>query len=286
MLMKIGRFTLRAGMTLALSGLLGLGLVSVGTARAADDNAFVRVVQANTADEHVDVFINHGAQPQLTGFTFSNVTDYLPFPAGTLTFQVAPTGQGAAKSVITQTITVQAGAFYSVAIIGSTSVSPGLVVFTDGTSVPTDQSALRVYNLSSDSGSISVSSAGKTVISDLPFKSASNYLTFAPNQSIFQVTLAQPNKNNAQQTLDATFQPNMISSAFALGLTDIVDSIGFKFVTKVTASVPTGLPPTGFAPQSSHDDGIPPNTVYVIVGLASLALLGGTRRVLARNRKR
>jgi len=284
MLMKIGQFTLRAGTTLALWGQLGLGLLSAGTARAAD-NAFVRVVQADTVDEHVDVFVNNGVQPLLTGFTFSNVTNYLPLPSSALTFQVTPTGQGKAKSVITQNVMVQAGAFYSVAIIGGTNTTPGLVVFMDGTSVPTDKSALRVYNLSSDSGSISVSSAGNTVISELPFKSASSYLTFAPNQSIFHVTLAVPNKNNPQQTLDATFQPNMISSAFALGLTNIVDSIGFKFVTKVTASVPTGLPTTGFAPQSSHDDGIPPSTLYVLVGLA-LALMGGTRRALARDRAR
>jgi hypothetical protein len=285
MLMKIGQFTLRAGTTLALFGLLGLGLLSAGTARAAD-NAFVRVVHADTVDEHVDVFVNNGAQPLLTGFTFSNVTNYLPLPAGTLTFQVAPTGQGKAKSVITQSVMVQAGAFYSVAIIGGTSTPPGLVVFTDGTSVPTDKSALRVYNLSSDAGAISVSSTGKTVISELPFKGASGYLTFNPNQSIFQVTLSVPGKNTQQQTLDATFEPNMVSSVFALGLTSIVDSIGFKFVTKVTAAVPTGLPTTGFAPQSSYDDGIPPSTVYVLVGLASLALLGGTRLALARHRAR
>src|SRR5262249_11796553 len=71
--MTAGRFTLRAGITLALCSLLGLGLFHAGTARAAD-NAFVRVVHAATADEHVDVFVNNGAQPQLTGFTFSNVT--------------------------------------------------------------------------------------------------------------------------------------------------------------------------------------------------------------------
>src|SRR5690349_6258838 len=76
-LMKFGQFTLRAGMTLVLWGVLGLGLLRANaeTARAAD-NAFVRVVHAATVDEHVDVFLNNGAQPLLTGFTFSNVTDY------------------------------------------------------------------------------------------------------------------------------------------------------------------------------------------------------------------
>jgi hypothetical protein len=283
--MKFGQFTLRAGMTLVLWGVLGLGLLRANaeTARAAD-NAFVRVVHAATVDEHVDVFLNNGAQPLLTGFTFSNVTDYVPLPAGALTFQVAPTGQGKAKSVITQSVTVPAGAFYTVAIIGDTSTPLGLVLFTDGTSVSTDKSVLRVYNLSSDAGAISVSSAGKTVISQLPFKGASSYLTFNPNQSIFEVTL--PGKNNQQQTLDATFEPNRVSSVFALGLTSIVDSIGFKHVTKVTAAVPTALPTTGFAPQSSYDGGIPPSTGYVLVGLATLALLGGTRLAFARHRAR
>jgi Domain of unknown function (DUF4397) len=283
--MKIGQLTLRARMTLALWGMLGLGLglLNAGTARAAGsaaDNAFVRVVHAAPIDEHVDVFVNNGAQPLLTGFTFGNVTDYLPLPAGGLTIQVAPTGQGKEKAVITQSVDVQAGAFYTVAIIGDTSTQPALVVFTDGTSVPTDQAELRVYHLSSDAGALAVSSAGKTVIERLTFKSASNYLTFAPNQSIFEVTLLD--KNNQTQTLDATFEPNRVSSVFVLGLTSIVDSTGFKFVTKLTAAVPTALPPTGFAPRTSYDDGTPPGTVYVLVGLAALALLGGTRLALAR----
>jgi hypothetical protein len=179
---------------------------------------------------------------------------------------------------------VQSGVSYTVALIGDTSTTPGLVLFTDGSSVPTDKSVLRVYNLSSDAGAISVSSAGTTVISSLPFKSASNYLTFNPNQSIFQVTVPG-DTNNPHQTLDASFEPNRISSVFALGLTTIVDSIGFKFVTKLTNAVPTGLPTTGFAPQSSYDDGIRASVVYALAGLAGLGLLGGTRLALARHRR-
>jgi len=278
--MKIGRLTLRAGMTLGLWGMLGLGLFNAGTARAAD-NAFVRVVHAAPLDEHVDVFVDNSAKALLNGFTFSNVTDYLPLPAGGHTFQVVPTGQGKAKAEITQSVDVHAGAFYTVAIIGDTSTQPGLVVFTDGTSVPTDKAKLRLYNLSSDAGPLAVSSAGKTVIERLTFKSASDYQTFGTNQSIFQVTLLD--KNNQKETLDATFEPNKVSSVFALGLTRIVDSTGFKFINKLTASVPTALPTTGFAPRSTYDDGIP-STVYVLVGLAALMLLGGTRRALARHR--
>lgn len=280
--MKIGQVTLRAGMTLALWGMLGLGLLNAGTARAAD-NAFVRVVHAAPLDEHVDVFVDNSAQALLSGFTFSNVTDYFPLPAGAHTIQVVPTGQGKEKAVITQSVAVQAGVFYTVAIIGDKSTQPALVVFTDGTSVPTDKAELRVYDLSSDAGPLALSSAGKTVIDRLTFRSASDYLTFGADQSIFDVTLL--GKNNQKQTLDATFEPNKVSSVFALGLTSIVDSTGFKFVTKLTAAVPTALPTTGFAPQSGHDDGIP-GTVYVLVGLAALALLGGTRLAFAQRRAR
>lgn len=284
--MKIGQLTPRAAMALALWGMLGLGMLNAGTARAAGsaaDNAFVRVVQAAPIAEHVDVFVDNGAQALLTGFTFSNVTDYLPLPAGGHTIQVVPTGQGKEKAVITQSLDVQAGAFYTVAAIGDQSTQPALVVFTDGVSVPTDKAELRVYDLSSDAGALAVSSAGKTVIDRLTFKSASDYLTFAPNQDIFEVTLLD--KNNQQQRVDATLQANKVSSVFVLGLASVVDSIGFKFVTKVTAAVPTALPTTGFAPRSNQDDGIP-GTVYVPVGLAALALLGGTRLALARHRAR
>src|SRR5215469_16306885 len=224
-------------MVLALGSMLALGLLATGTVRAAGrvarsdaSNAFVRVVHAAPFDEHVDVFVNNGAQPLLTGFTFSNVSDYLPVAAGTVSIQVVPTGQAKSKAVISQSIRAQAGTFYTVAIIGDSNTQPGLVVFTDGTSVPADKSVLRVYNLSSDAGPISVSSGGKTVITRLAFKSASDYMTFSPNQSIFTVTV--PNSRNV--TLDAAFEPNMVSSVFALGLTTIVDSIGFKLVRKPT----------------------------------------------------
>lgn len=284
--MKIGQSTLRAVMALALWGMLGIGLLNAGTARAASnaaDNAFVRLVQAAPIAEHVDVFVDNSAQALLNGFTFSNVTDYLPLPAGAHTIQMVPTGQGKGSAVITQSVDVQAGAFYTVAAIGDTSTQPALVVFTDGVNVPTDKAELRVYDLSSDAGALAVSSAGKTVIDRLTFKSASDYLTFSPGQDIFEVTLLD--KNNQQQRFDATFEPNKVSSVFALGLLAIVDSTGFKFVTKLTPGMPTALPTTGFAPRSSHDDGIPA-TVYASVGLAALALLGGTRLAIARRRAR
>jgi Domain of unknown function (DUF4397) len=280
--MKIGQFTLRTGMILALWGMLGLGfgLLNTQTAHAADD-AFVRVVHAAPFDEHVDVFVdNQTTQPLLTGFTFSNVSDYTPLAAGEHTIKVAPTGQGAEKAQITQSINVQAGAFYTVAIIGDQNTQPGLVVFTDGASVPTDKAVLRVYHLSSDAGALSVSSGGNAVISRLTFKNASDYLTFDTNQSIFQVTMLD--KNNQTQTLDAAFEPNRISSVFALGLTAIVDSIGFKFVNKTTAAIPSALPGTGFAPR---DDGLP-GTIYALIGLAAMALLGGTRLAIAQRRTR
>jgi hypothetical protein len=276
--MKIGQFTLRAGMVLALWGMLGFGLLNTGTARAAD-NAFVRVVHAAPFDEHVDVFVDHGAQPLLSGFTFSNVSDYTPLAAGGHTIQVAPTGQGTGHAQITQNVNLQAGAFYTIAIVGDQNTTPGLVVFTDGASVPTDRAVLRVYHLSSDAGALAVSSGGNTVISRLTFKHASDYLTFNTNQSIFEVTLLD--KNNQKQTLDATFEPNRVSSVFVLGLVAIVDSTGFKFVNKLTSAVPTALPTTGFAPP----DGML-GTLYMLVVLVALALLGGTRFALDRRQAR
>src|SRR5262249_20660642 len=132
---------------------------------------------------------------------------------------------------------------------------------------------------------LAVSSAGKKVFDRLSFKSASNYLTFNPDQSIFTVTLLD--KDSQQETLDATFEPNKVSSVFVVGLTSIVDSIGFTFVTKLTVAMPTALPATGFAPQSSRSDvGLPPSTVYLLVSLVALTLLGGTRLAVVRRRTR
>lgn len=280
--MKVGRFALRAAVPFALLAVVALGLFNVRPAQAAD-NAFVRVVHAAPAAENVDVYVDDGAQPLLSGFTFGTVTDYVPLAAGSHKIQVVPAGQGKDKAVITQTVEVQAGKYYTAAAIGDASTSPALVAFADDNSVTADKAKVRVYHLSSDAGAVSVATGGNTVINQLSFKEASDYLTVPPGSYTFQVTLLD--KNNQQQSLDATLDANKVTSVFAVGLVGGQGATAFKFVPKVAEGVPTGMPSTGFAPQSNDESGIPAG-VYLLAGLAALTLLGGTRFALARRRAR
>ncbi len=77
------------------------------SAAPAADMAYVRVVHASPGAGTVDVFVDGAAL--LPGFTFGTVTGYVPVPAGAHKIQVAPTGKGIGSSVITQTVTVNAG---------------------------------------------------------------------------------------------------------------------------------------------------------------------------------
>ncbi len=276
---------------LGMVGLAALALslsfaLAAGPARAAenaDNNAFVRVVHAAPAAPNVDVYVDD--TKLLTSFAFGTATDYVPLAAGSHTIKVTPAGQPVGSAVITGSATVTAGSYYTIAAIGNTNpaVTPSLVVFSDDNSVETGKAKVRVYHLSDNAGKVAVAAApgASPVIPSLEFKNASGYLAVAPGAYTFEVTLLD--KNNAKVTTPATLELHKVTSVFALGEVGGNGETAFKFVAKTVAGIPSGLPPTGNAPESNT---WPASATWLIVALGLVLTAGVGAGVAVRRRAR
>src|SRR6266849_1117982 len=100
-------------LVLAVFALVALFSAQMRPASAAGNPAFVRVVHASPDIGTADVFLD-GAKV-LSNFDFGTITDYVTIPPGPHKVQVALIGKGPNASVITQTLSVEAGVAYTVA---------------------------------------------------------------------------------------------------------------------------------------------------------------------------
>ncbi|WP_376794833.1 DUF4397 domain-containing protein [Thermogemmatispora sp.] len=248
---------------------------------AAQGNALVRVVHASPAAGNVDVFVDGGKL--LSNFTFGTVTDYVSVAAGPHRVQVAPAGKGIDAAVINETVSVDADMAYTVAAIGDSASNLGLQAFVDNNQLGSGMAKVRVYHLSPNAGPVDIAAGGKTVISGLTYKNASDYLSVPPGSYTFNVTATQA---NATVPVSATLQSGMVYSVFAVGLYKGTPEL--KFVVAAVSGVP-GMPNTGSDPNALPQPAAGSPVLPWLAGLiALLALLGlgiGTRGLIARRRR-
>jgi hypothetical protein len=228
------------------------------------ENAFVRVVHAAPAAGNVDVFVDGGKL--LSNFAFGTVTGYVPVAAGPHRIQVAPAGKGIGGAVIDQTVSVDAGAVYTVAAIGADAKSFGLAAFSDNNLMDPSQAKVRVYHLSPNAGPVDVAAGGNKVITALTYKNASDYLSVAPAAYTFNVTATSA---NATVPVSATLSAGTVNSVFAVGL--FKGSPALKFVLATVNGVP-GMPGTGSDPRPVA----PASTPFLpgLLGITGLLLIG------------
>ncbi|MBE3567153.1 MAG: DUF4397 domain-containing protein [Thermogemmatispora sp.] len=278
------RNALSACMKAVPAFLLALALVLwllPGRQAAAQGNALVRVVHASPAAGNVDVFVDGGKL--LSNFAFGTVTDYVSVAAGPHRIQVAPAGKGIDAAVINETVSVDADMAYTVAAIGDSASNLGLQAFVDNNQLSSGMAKVRVYHLSPNAGPVDIATGGKTVISGLTYKNASDYLSVPPGSYTFNVTATQA---NATVPVSATLQSGMVYSVFAVGLYKGTPAL--KFVVAAVSGVP-GMPNTGSDPNALPQSASTTTVLPWVSGLIALGALGalgaGGWGIMARRRR-
>jgi LPXTG-motif cell wall-anchored protein len=249
-------------------------------AAAQNNNAMVRVIHASPDAPAVDVFVD--GQAALTNVAFKSVSDYLEVPAGEHKIAVAPAGQGEAAAVITANPTVEAGKAYTVAAVGLLANIQGQV-YNDDLSAPADGKAhVRVIHASPDAPAVAVKVAdGPTLIENLAFPNASNYLPVDATSYNLQVTPAGAN-DVVINLANTTLQAGTIYDVVAVGqVANIAAEVatytpqasttssgtagGSGTESGATTSAPGHLPSTGAGDTLS----------MLLIGLSALALAAG-----------
>ncbi|NJN15579.1 MAG: DUF4397 domain-containing protein [Oscillochloris sp.] len=236
----MSRFKFIAGMLATV-----LSLLFVPAAFAQSGTAQVRVIHASPDAPAVDVYVN--GNRTLTNVPFFTASDYLDLPAGTYQIQVTPTGADVSQAVIDASATVEAGMAYTIAATGQVAnIQPTIIV--DDLSAPASgQAKVRVYHFSPDAPAVDVKlAAGDTLISNLAFPNASDYLEVPAGSYDLQVTPA----GDSAVVIDLAgtqLESGRIYSVFA---TNVVASITPEVAVTTpaaAATTPATLPTTSGA---------------------------------------
>jgi hypothetical protein len=253
----------------AVLAALALALLLAPTTFAQAGTAKVRVVHASPDAPAVDVYVNGNAA--LTNVPFFTASDYLDLPAGSYRIQVTPTGAPADQAVIDATATVEAGMAYTIAATGPVaSIAPTIIV--DDLSAPAAGSVkVRVYHFSPDAPAVDVKLAdGTTLISNLAFPDASDYLEVPAGTYSLQVTPAGGDAVVIDLP-DTALPADRIVSVFA---TNVVASITPEVA--VTAPVAAAAPaPATDAPATLPTTSNGATEPLMLVALLAVAMVGG-----------
>jgi hypothetical protein len=242
-------FMLLSRISLVLGGLALLVLLGTQAVRtSAATPAYIRVIHASPAVGTADVFVDGNLL--LSSFAFGAVTDYVPLPAGPHKVQIALVGKGIGAAALTQTLDVQPGVVYTAAAIGSQATALSIEVFIDNNILAAGQAKARVYNLSPDAGSFNFSSGGNTLLNQVGYQQASNYMTLSAGSYNFDLTAPGTNTN---LPLAMTLGKNTVTSIFAVGMANGTPKI--ELVPAQVSGVP-GVPFTGSDPRPLPADSV------------------------------
>ncbi len=194
----------------ALLTLLGTQALPVS---AATTPSFIRLINASPDVGTVDVFVD--GTRFLENARFASVTDYLQLPSGPHKVELALIGKGVSAAVLMQKLSVQAGAAYTVAAVGTKSTGFSLQVFVDDNRMVNGMATVRVYNLSPRSGTLSVAAGTNPLVGAVAYRQASNYQKLAAGPYTFTFRSSQPSFALADQV---TLKTDMVTSLFLVGI--------------------------------------------------------------------
>ena len=195
---------------LALLAILGTQSLPASAATAP---SFIRLLNASPDVGTVDVFVD--GVKFLSKAQYGSVTDYQQLPAGPHRVQLTLIGKGIGAVVLVEKLSVQAGSAYTVAAIGTKSSGISLRVFVDDNRLVSGMATVRVYDLSPQSGALSVTTRANTPIGLVSYRQASNYQSLAAGLYTFTFSSSQPPVTFMDQV---TLKTGTVTSLFLVGL--------------------------------------------------------------------
>ncbi len=278
----MGRF-LRRCLAVLLTVVLGaLGGATGG--RAAAPDPLLRIVHASSDAPAIDVYVN--GQKVTTAPQFAAVTPYTTVPTGASSVQVIAAGAGpGGQTFLATNLDFRPGEAYTVVAADRVGqMAP--VILTDTRDQAADgQAHVRLVHVSPDAPSVAdVAVAGGPVVArNLPFKSATGYLTVAPGSYAFEIRPAGTLQALAT-TPTLTLEADRSYSAFVMG--QLGDNT-FRAVIAVDNAVSGGVggvPSTGGGGMAQRSTApVPPALAFLplVLALTILRVVRRARRLAA-----
>jgi hypothetical protein len=177
----------------------------------ADATAQVRVMHASPDAPAVDVLVD-GAKA-LANVPFPADSGYVSLLSGQRNFKV--NAAGTATTVIDVSPTLTAGKSYSVFAVGFLAgIQP--LLLEDNRTPTAGKARIRVIHGSPDAPAVDVLANDAKVLSNVPFKAASDYLTVDPGNYVFKLNLAGTT-TTAYTTPSIALAAGKVYTAIAIG---------------------------------------------------------------------
>lgn len=139
--------------------------------------AMVRFLHASPDAPNVDIYVN--ARLVVKNLPYKHLETYLTLPTGKYHIDIYPTGN-MVSTLMTKKITVEAGAVYTYAFIG-TDKKHQLLPFKEEPGVPRGETKLRFIHLSPDTPPVDIAvRKGDIVFPNINNKKATSYLGLSP----------------------------------------------------------------------------------------------------------
>lgn len=220
-----------------LGALLALAIAPAAFAQSG--TAKVRVIHASPDAPAVDVIVN--GNRALTNVPFFAASAYLDLPAGSYDIQVVPAGATSPVVIDAKGVRIEAGKAYTIAATGKLAEIKPTILIDDLSAPAAGKAHVRVIHFSPDAPAVDIKVAGgPTLISNLAFPQASNYLPVDAGSYNLQVTPA----GGDAVVLDlqgVRLEAGKIYDVFAVG-----ELASIRVETTVTPpAAPAALPRTG-----------------------------------------
>lgn len=204
--------------------------------------ADVRVLHLSPDAPNVDVLLGTTEANKttiLSDVAFRGVSPYLPVATGNYFIDVVPTA-GGAPVIDVNNLAINGSTFYSVAAVNVLASIEPLVLIDDNTINPT-QARLRVVHASPNAPAVDIAVDGLgTVLSNVNFKDASNYLQ-VPGGSYTIRVLQAGTSNEVFVVPNLQLNAGTVYSAWAVGLLNGTGNQAFGVLPTVDAiPEPTG----------------------------------------------
>lgn len=181
-----------------------------------DGDACVNIIHASPDAPNVDVYVND--EMALENVAFGEFSGWMALPAGDYHVQVTATGEMPDTAVIDAELTLESGAAYQVAAVGTLDSITAQVYQTDLSVGEDGMASIRVIHASPDAPAVDVApKGGDALISDLAFPDASDYLD-VPADSYDLEVRPTGTMDVALDLPGVELEAGMVYDIFAVGL--------------------------------------------------------------------
>jgi hypothetical protein len=215
-----------------------MGDIMTALGIGADGDAAINVLHLSPDAPAVDILLN--GETALENVAFGQFSGWVAVPGGEHQVQVVPTGEMADAAVIDAMVTVEAGAAYHIAAVGTLDDIQAAIFQANLSELTGDTARVRAIHVSPDAPAVDIAvTGGDVLIENLEFPNASDALEVPAGAYDLEIR-PTGTMDVALPLPGVEFEAGMVYDVFAIGL--VADGSLTVLVVPSTTVAPEATP--------------------------------------------